>query len=278
MRALKIGIFTDVHLGRDAFYRGKLRKLGYRALDLTQSFVQHMNQGFQPDFVMNLGDVVQDMTLEEDLENYRAISQSLDGLEAPLYPVAGNHDLIQMSPRQLLDFWSEFSPQVQTVGPEDLYYRFEVEAWTFLVLHSHEAKDDRIWMDSPQIDWLAQELAAGQGPVVIFLHHSLADQDTSANWWFGEHPHLALIQQRPQVRQLIEASGRVRAVINGHLHWNQRSDHGGVPYFTVQSPIENFDNAEPPEPAASWAELLLSPQQGQSRLTVHGRDRAAWTF
>jgi 3',5'-cyclic AMP phosphodiesterase CpdA len=277
MRDLRIGILTDVHLGRDAFFRGKLRKLGHRAQDLTEAFVQEMNHGLRPDLVMNLGDVVQDMTLEEDLAHYRAISQALAGLEAPLYPVVGNHDLIKMTPQQLQGFWREFSPQVELAAAPSLHYRFTHEGWTFLVLHSHEATDERVWMDQPQIDWLEAELARGQGPVVVFVHHSLADQDTSANWWFGRHPHLALIEQRREVRGLLEASGRVRAVINGHLHWNQRTDHGGVPYFTIQSPIENFDNAEPPEPAGSWAELTLSAQ-GPCSLVVKGRDSAAWTF
>lgn len=275
MEPLKIGIITDIHLGRDAYYAGQLRKLGHRALALTRDFVARMNEGFRPDLVLQLGDVVQDMTLEEDLVHYERICEVLSGLEAPVYPVAGNHDLIQMSPSQLLGFWRRFHPAAAAqLDGERLYYRFEVGGWEMIVLHSREETGSHVWMDEAQLAWLEATLSGSERPAVVWMHHTLADQDTGESWWFARHPHLALVRERAQARALIERSGRVRAVINGHLHWNRLHTHGGIPYVTIQSPIENFDNASPPAPAGSWGELWLSGSG--SRLEVLGRDGASW--
>ncbi len=63
---MRIGVITDLHFGREASYQGKLRKLGKLAPEAARRFVEAMNRDFRPDLVFHLGDMVQDMTLEED--------------------------------------------------------------------------------------------------------------------------------------------------------------------------------------------------------------------
>jgi len=59
----------------------------------------------------------------------------------------------------------------------------------------------------------------------------------------------------------------VRAVFNGHLHWNHLDLIAGIPYVTIQSPIENLDDDAPGRPAATHAVVRLGPR----RLLVHVR-------
>ena len=275
MDTLKIGIISDIHIGPRASYGGQVRKVTEAAEPLARSFVERMNTVFEPDLVINLGDVVQDLGFEEDVRGYRRIFEVLSGLEAPMYPLVGNHDLIEMGPDDLRAVWAS----LRHMGPlEDdrLYYTFEAGGWGFVALHSHESKDSHIWLDEGQIAWLEEALASLSGPVMVLVHHSLADQDTSGNHWFKRHPHLALIRERAAVRRLIEASGKVKAVINGHLHWNNLTAHAGIPYITVQSPIENALGLDPPRACGAWGELTLTGE-GLS-LEVFGEDPASWRW
>ena len=93
----------------------------------------------------------------------------------------------------------------------------------------------------------------GQEPTVVLMHHSAADQDLTGNRWFEGSPHICLVRARRSIRKLFEEHGDVRAVFNGHLHWNHLDVINGIPYVTLQSLIENLDDDAPGRPAAAHA-------------------------
>jgi hypothetical protein len=66
----------------------------------------------------------------------------------------------------------------------------------------------------------------------------------------------------------------VRAVFNGHLHWNHFDVIGGIPYATVQSLIENVDEDAPGRAAASHALVHLNDKRMVVR--VRGNDPARY--
>ncbi len=277
---MKIGIISDIHLGRDTRFRGVWRKISNQSLELTRRFVHEMNTSFQPDFVFNLGDVIQETGTPSDAENFHAISQELSALHAPMYPVVGNHDLLGLTSAQILEVWND-SSAVQgfpTLEQGKLYYQFHHSGVNFIVLQSLERKDNYVWLDMAQLDWLHHALEAAQGPVMIVVHHSLAEQDTDKNWWFRDCAYLALIRERPQVRQMLEASGKVIGVLNGHLHWNDRTDHHNIPYLTVQSLVENAHNDDPPVACGAWGQLTLTPGKGALEVFGHDPFSTSWTW
>jgi 3',5'-cyclic AMP phosphodiesterase CpdA len=263
--ALTLAIVTDLHFGPEARWEGKLRKLTHRAPELTREFVRVVNDEVRPDLVVNLGDDIEDESREADARRYGECQAILREARPPLVNVAGNHDTIYLNRDDLNGFWRRSGP---------LYYSFDLAGWHFVVLHTLEKKDVEIRVDTPQMEWLAADLAAGTAPTIVLMHHSASEQYVEdARWWPGR-AHLALVKERAELRRLFRESRRVRAVFNGHLHWNHFDVIAGLPYVTVQSLIENLDDDAPGRPAAAHAVVRLDERGMVVR--VRGNDPARY--
>jgi Icc protein len=257
---MKAAFISDLHIGPTAFYKGVRRKLTEHAENYVHRFVEQVSDSNQYSFAIQLGDLIQDEGLESDRENVRNALSVFAQTTIPFHHVVGNHDTINISHKEIGDLLSM----------ERLYYSFDIDGVHVVILHSFNPVPETpgIIIPSEQMEWLKADLNETDKPTLIFIHHSLADQDLAGNPWFAGRSELALIDNRADVRDLISASGKVVAVVNGHLHWNQVEVHDGIPYITVQSAIENF--ADDGIPANSWGEVEVSEQQ--FRLSVFGND------
>jgi 3',5'-cyclic AMP phosphodiesterase CpdA len=264
-----LGIVTDLHFGSlpGAHWQGKLRKLTHHAAALTKDFVRAMNGEVHPDLVVNLGDDIEDESRAKDLERYGECQAILRTARARLVNVAGNHDIIHMNRDDLSRFWQHSGP---------LYYSLDEKGWHVVVLHTLEKTGTEIHVPSTQLAWLENDLAEATSPVVVFMHHSVSEQDVSDSRWFAGRPEAALVVERREIRRILAASGKVKAVFNGHLHRNHLDVIDGIPYVTVQSLIENLDEDAPGRPAATYAVVRLAEERITVR--VRGNDPAAYQF
>jgi 3',5'-cyclic-AMP phosphodiesterase len=262
---LTLGIVTDLHFGPEARFGGKLRKMTHQAGDLARDFVRKMNDEVRPDLVVNLGDDIEDESREADFERYGECQAILRSARAPLVNVAGNHDLVNLNRDDLGQFWGRTGP---------LYYAFDHGGWHFVVLHTIERQDVEIRVPDTQLEWLRADLAAGHARAIVLMHHSASEQMLDDSRWWPGRAHLALVKERAALRRIFEESGCVRAVVNGHLHWNHLDVIAGIPYVTVQSLIENMDDDAPGRAAASHAILRLTDRRMIVR--VRGNDPARY--
>lgn len=263
---ITLGVVTDMHFGPSARFEGKLRKLSHLAPELMEKFSTRMRDEVKPDLVVNLGDVVEDESYEDDLVRYRSCVELLASSGAELVHVAGNHDEVHLRPDDLRALWG-----MSGAGP--LYRSFDAEGFHFVVLHTHETKDVDVRIDAAQLQWIECDLGSTTLPVVVLMHHSAADQDLRGNRWFEKAAHICLLNDRSRLRTLFERHD-TRLVLNGHLHWNHLDVIGGVPYVTLQSLVENVDDDEPGHPAAAWAVVRLTEQW--AHVTVEGREPARY--
>jgi len=265
---ITIGLVTDIHSGPNGWFEGKLRKLSERAPELGAAFVARMRE-IQPDLVVNLGDVIEDESEEQDLLRYRATAELLSGAPGRLVSVAGNHDRVNLDAATLRRCWG-LAPD----GP--LYRSFDVGEAHFVILYTHERKDCDVQIDQAQLQWLAQDLAQAALPTVVLMHHSAAEMDLRGNRWFEGAPDICLLapEQRRELRALLQQQGRVVAVFNGHLHWNHLFVDQGLPYVTVQSLTENVAEDAPGVPAAAFAVARLGP--GWLQVDVAGAQPARY--
>lgn len=271
---LTVALISDLHFGPEARFGGKLRKLTAHAADLARAFVSRMNGVVHPDLVVNLGDDIEDEGLEADRARYAECVGILRQVDSELIHVVGNHDTINLAPADLLAIWG--SKAVSEPAPSELYTSFDRGEFHFIVLHTHEDPALDISVGAAQLAWLARDLDANRGPTVVLMHHSVADQDLRGNRWFEGRVYACLVRERREIRSLFERHGDVRAVFNGHLHWNHVDVIAGLPYVTLQSLVENLDEDAPGRAAAAHAIVRLSLDR--IVVEIEGAERARYQF
>jgi hypothetical protein len=210
-----------------------------------------MSHEVKPDIVVNLGDVIEDESEELDELRYRQFLGLLTGLPCPVRHVVGNHDSVHLSDTRLAEL----------LGTQELYQSVDVAGVHLVVLRSVERKDRDVRLPEAQLAWLEADLAQTALPCVVCIHHPLSDMDLTGNRWFEKAPHICRVANRREVRALLEQSGKVRAVFNGHAHWNHLDVVNGIPYVTLQSLIENVDDDAPGRAAAAHAVVDVSAKR-----------------
>jgi 3',5'-cyclic AMP phosphodiesterase CpdA len=253
---MRFALISDVHLGPQASHQGKLRKLTHLSEELVMSFVRKMRDEVNPDLVINLGDVIEDESAEQDRQRYGHFVSMLRETGKPVLHVAGNHDTINLSCEELCAMWGTES---------SVTYSRDTDGVHFAVLRTIEHRGERIELPAEQIAWLEQDLAATSLPSIVLMHHPPSEMRLEGNRWFEKRPYLCRVAERRPLREVIEKSSKVLAVFNGHVHWNHFDVIAGIPYITLQSLIENLDDDAPGRAAAAYAVCELD----QRRLVVN---------
>jgi Icc protein len=264
---MRLGLVADVHFGPPTGFDGKLRKLGDQAAELTREFVARMNRDVKPDLVVNLGDVVEDQSREEDLARYAEFLQIMAALECEILHLAGNHDLRKLTVDDLGRLWQ---------SDHGLYHSLDRGGFHLVVLSALHRGELYIELPREQETWLRADLERARLPTIVLLHHPLADMDLCQNRWFERDPELCLVRGRERVRRILEASGKVAAVFGAHAHWNHLGLAEGIPYVTLQSLTENIDEDFPGRPARAFALVDLDP--GRILVRVFGEQPARYEF
>lgn len=241
---MRFALIADIHNGPAGMHNGIEQKLGSYAEELLAGFVEEMDSEFHPEFVAQLGDAIEDADIIADSAHYASVMALLDGLDAQSYNVVGNHDRARIPEGELLGL----------AGLTRTYYSFTHGAYRFIVLDTALDAACRPMVSSEQLSWLEQELSSSDADTVVLSHACLADQDLSGNVWFSCWEEGALVGNRVEVREALRL-GNVRAAFCGHVHWNRMDVHEGIPYFSLQSLVENAAGDDVPAGAYALVEL-----------------------
>lgn len=238
---LAFGIVTDVHSADVATngartYRASAAKLA--------ACIDEMNAR-RVAFVAELGDFKdQDPApVESRTLRYLAdIERVFAGFSGPRYHVLGNHDTDSLSKAQFL------AATVNTGVPAgDAYYSFVSGGVRIVVLDANHNADgtpydhgnftwEQSYLDIPQLAWLDRTLHGSAEPAIVLVHQRLDTEDDYA------------VKNASIVRAVIERSGKVLAVLQGHHHDGGFSQINGVPYYTLAGLIQG-----PPLPDNAFA-------------------------
>lgn len=217
---------------------------------------------------MNLGDSIEDVNDKKiDIQSFKQIHGILSNLNMSTHWLIGNHDVRTLTEKEIAEM----------LGYERMYYSFDFDLYHFIALsfkmtgnYRQDLSDITARVPDEQIEWLKTDLTKTEKPAVIFIHYGLAEDDMKGNFWFDSEAYYALIENREQIRKILEDSKKVKAVISAHQHWNKMHVCNGIAYFVVTSLTENFKN----DGIASKAYTIVNLDNNTINVNVKGNDPA----
>ncbi|MBQ7182001.1 MAG: metallophosphoesterase [Bacteroidaceae bacterium] len=233
---LRFGVVTDLHYAErevtiNRYYRKSRQKL--------QDAIDVFNRS-KLDFVIELGDF-KDMDEAHDaataLRFLDDIESVLQGFHGRVYHVLGNHDMDCISKE---DFFQHTRNAGKARGRN--YYSFTARGFQFIVLDGNFNEDrspyckgnfewQKAYLPDEELEWLRRELRDGQRPVIVFIHQ-LLDR-------FSGVERSVCLGNADAVVDILEQSGRVLAVVQGHHHQGHYSYRNGIHYWTMKAMIES---------------------------------------
>ncbi|MBV5348287.1 metallophosphoesterase [bacterium] len=230
---IRFGMISDVHYANrepagNRFYNQSLTKV--------QEAIDRMNQE-KLDFLIELGDfkdqdaVPNEANTLKYLIDIESVFQKFNG---STYHVLGNHDMDGISKQQFLE-------RVENTGISSAksYYSFDQKGIHFVVLDGNFTKEGKAydhgnfsWDDASiseeEVGWLKADLNSNQLPTIIFIHQMLDDSKNVKQ----------AVQNAAEVRQILEQSGNVLCVLQGHVHEERYNHINGIHYFSVNAVID----------------------------------------
>ena len=230
-RTARFGIVTDCHYA-DADAQGT--RFYRESLDKLSECVSLMNTE-RVDFLIELGDFKdQDKPPAEQktLSYLQAVEKVLKQFHGPTYHVLGNHDMDSISKIQFLRRVDNTK-----IDSNRSYYSFDSNGLHYVVLDANYRTDGTDydhgnfdWTDAnippKELNWLKRDLATAAGPVIVFIHQLLDGTGS------------VYVKNAARVRQILEASGKVLAVFQGHHHSGSYSNIVGIHYYTLKAVVE----------------------------------------
>jgi len=220
-----IGLFTDSHYAdRDRrgsrYYRDSSAKLTACAAAMNKA---------KPDFAVVLGDFVdKGKTLQAEMAYLKHIEGVFGSFKGPRHHVIGNHDVATFTKAQF----------VRGTGMPAPHYSFDSGPIHCIVLDANYRKDftpykagnfnwTQTTIPPDEQKWLRADLKGTRKKTVVFVHQTLDDEK-------GSHG----VKNSPDVRRILERSGKVLAVFQGHNHRGAYRRINGIHYLTMRAMVE----------------------------------------
>lgn len=225
---MRIGMFSDPHYSSAEVTCGN--RYNSRSLEKIRRAMTFFAEN-QCDMVIILGDVTDtEPTKEMEIKNLREIAHVLKCNGTRTVCLMGNHDAFVLTPGEFYEHIGvEFCPETITAGQVNLvfldacYYRSG----------EHYAPGGSDWTDTfyPHTAQLEKTLDKLTGDTYIFMHQNIDPNIREDHRLFND----------AEMRRILEESGKVRGVFQGHYHWGMESEVNGIKYVTLKAMCENDD-------------------------------------
>jgi alkaline phosphatase len=221
---LRLGLVTDLHYAdKEAsgsrYYRETLTKFA----EVAKRFDQE-----KPDLIICLGDNIDSAASLDTEKGYlRRITKEFSRLLGQHHFVLGNHCVENLTKPEFLGI----------VGQERSYYSFDAAGYHFVILDACFTSDEKPygrknfqWADAKippaELEWLQADIRQSSHNSIVCIHQCL---DLIPP--FG-------VKNGPEVRKVLQESGKVLTVLQGHYHWGNYQEIGGLHYCTMSAVVE----------------------------------------
>lgn len=221
---MRFGLVTDMHYADkkpagSRYYRETLTKLE----EASEQF-----QKDQPEHIVELGDFIDAAdSVDEEQRYLKRINKDFKSLPGKKHYVLGNHCVFTLTKQEFLE----------GVEQKRSYYSFDAGGFHFVILDACFRSDGKPygrknfqWTDpnipKDQVEWLKSDLMNSKGQAVVFVHQRL---DVSNHYG---------VKNASQIRKILEDSGNVLAVFQGHSHKNDLKEINGIPYCVHRAMVE----------------------------------------
>jgi alkaline phosphatase len=222
--SVRIGLVTDIHhadkpSAGTRFYRDSRKKLE----EARDFFVRE-----KLPCIIELGDTIDSAdTLAAEQEYLRQFWQTFAATGIDRRCVLGNHCVSALNKAEFL----AITQQART------FDSFDLGGFHFILLDACYRKDGADygrnnfeWTDANipphELDWLRSDLERTANKTVVLVHQRL------------DVPPPYGIQNAAEVRKVLQDSGKVLAVLQGHYHPGDYREQNGIPYCTLSAMIE----------------------------------------
>lgn len=239
---MKIIVFSDLHYFagdmESAIFNTKKKLVKY-ALPMLDKLTEKINSEYKADITVNLGDIIQDTTdHDEDIEALKFIFERLKKINCPCYSVLGNHDLKMMdSVKEVEEIMGQKSSFSTNAGGYHLVF-LTTEVRSELGTERGGCYKAQ-YLAEDTLAWLDADLKKNTLPCLIFTHYAIAeDPEVTDGCMF--------MKNREQVKKILLANGKVKAVFCGHQHRDKELTENGIKYFLLGSMISDTETEDTP--------------------------------
>ncbi len=221
---LNVGLVTDLHYAdKDPAGTRHYRETPGKLAEAAEELGRH-----ELAFLVELGDFIDAAdSVETELGYLKRINQDFSAICKHRHYVLGNHCVHTLTKQEFL----------AGVEQKSSYYSFDSAAFHFVVLDSCFRGDgvpygrkNFQWTDpnipAAELQWLTADLQATSKKTIVFAHQRL---DVS-----NQHG----VKNAAAVRNVLEESGKVLAVFQGHSHANDYKEIEAIHYCTLVAMIE----------------------------------------
>lgn len=223
---MRIGVFTDPHYSSAQITCEKR----YNSLSLRK--IREALEYFaaqECELILCLGDLTDtESTREQEAENLRQIACVMDSVPVQILCLMGNHDAQSFTEAEFYSLLGEHRrPRPVSSGNVHLLF---IDA-----CYSRDGKRYRPgevdWTDTffPHAAALSETLLRLDGSIYLFMHQNI---DPGIR---EDH----LLANAAEIRTVLESSGHVKAVFQGHYHPGFQSEVNGIRYITLPAMCEN---------------------------------------
>jgi alkaline phosphatase len=217
---MKIGIFTDSHYATDAAHAAGYARLK-GALDAFSEAGCTL--------AVFLGDLTdKEKTHAEEIASLQKLRALFEMYSFPVFVMFGNHDIVNFSKEEFYEILGEHHrPKNGDFAGRNLFFLDTCCFQDGRDYHKGNGNWQQIYI--PRLDTLREEIKeASDAPAYAFAHFPL---DPDATPWRRVH-------NADEVMKILEASGKIRAVFQGHDHRRIESMIGGIRYATYEALLD----------------------------------------